>query len=212
LGAVLYHLLTGHPPFAGGTTYETIKLLEDTEPRPPRLLNPKVDRDLSTICLKCLEKDSKRRYSSALVLAEDLERWLKHEPIQARRTGVFTRGRKWMRRNPTSALLTASLIALAAAAGWIVWKSEFIRHPITHGVAVLPFENLSPDPGNAYFAEGIQDEILTRLASIADLKVISRTSTQRYQSKPRNLANIAKQLGVANIVEGSVQKATDQVR
>ena len=116
LGAVLYQLLTGQPPFAGGTTYETIKLLLDTEPRQPRLLNPKIDRDLSTICLKCLEKDPKRRYSSALALAEDLGRWLKHEPIVARHTGVFTRGRKWVRRNPTSALLAASLIGLAAAA------------------------------------------------------------------------------------------------
>jgi TolB-like protein/cytochrome c-type biogenesis protein CcmH/NrfG len=79
-------------------------------------------------------------------------------------------------------------------------------------IAVLPFENLSRDPDNAYFAQGIQQEILTRLASIADLKVISRTSTQRYHSKPDNLAEIAKQLGVANIVEGSVQKAADQVR
>ena len=83
----------------------------------PRLLNPKIDRDLSTICLKCLEKDPKRRYSSALALAEDLERWLKHEPIRARHTGVFARGRKWVRRNPTSALLAASLIALAASCG-----------------------------------------------------------------------------------------------
>ncbi len=91
LGAVLYQLLTSHPPFAGGTTYETIKLLLDTEPRPPRLLNPKIDRDLSTICLKCLEKDPKRRYSSALALAEDLERWLKHEPILARRSGLVSR-------------------------------------------------------------------------------------------------------------------------
>ena len=212
LGAVLYQLLTGHPPFAGGTSYETIKLLLETEPRQPRLLNPKIDRDLSTICLKCLEKDPKRRYSSALALAEDLERWLKHEPIQARRSGVFARGRKWVRRNPTSALLAASLIALAAAAGWIVWKSEFIRPPLTNGVAVLPFENLSGDPDNAYFADGIQEEILTRLAKIADLKVISRTSTQHYQNKPRNLREIAKQLGVANILEGSVQKAADQVR
>jgi serine/threonine protein kinase/Tfp pilus assembly protein PilF len=212
LGAVLYQLLTGHPPFAGGTTYETIKLLLDTEPRQPRLLNQKIDRDLSTICLKSLEKNPKRRYSSALALAEDLEHWLKHEPIQARRTGIFARGRKLVRRNPTSALLAAALIALAAAAGWIVWKSEFIRHPITNGIAVLPFENLSPDPDNAYFADGMQEEILTRLASVADLKVISRTSTQQYQSKPRNLGEIAKQLGVANILEGSVQRVADQVR
>src|SRR6266403_1084569 len=212
LGAVLYRLLTGHPPFAGGTTYETIKLVLDTEPRQPRLLNPKIDRDLSTICLKCLEKDPKRRYPSALALAEDLKHWLKHEPIVARHAGVFTRGKKWVRRNPTSALLGTSLVGLAAAAGWIVWKSEFIRHPVTNGVAVLPFENLSTDPDNAYFAEGIQEEILTRLAGIAGLKVISRTSTQQYQSRPRNLRDIAKQLGVANIVEGSVQKAADQMR
>jgi TolB-like protein/cytochrome c-type biogenesis protein CcmH/NrfG len=79
-------------------------------------------------------------------------------------------------------------------------------------IAVLPFENRSEEKANAYFADGIQDEILTRLAKIADLKVISRTSTLQYQSKPRNLAEIAKQLGVANILEGSVQKAADQVR
>jgi TolB-like protein/Tfp pilus assembly protein PilF len=79
-------------------------------------------------------------------------------------------------------------------------------------IAVLPFENLSEDKANAYFADGIQEEILTRLAGIADLKVISRSSTQQYQSKPRNLREIAKQLGVANILEGSVQKVADQVR
>ncbi len=215
LGAVFYQLLTGQPPFAGGTTYETIKLLLDTEPRQPRLLNPKIDRDLSTICLKCLEKDPKRRYSSALALAEDLERWVKHEPIQARRTGIFTRGRKWVRRKPAVAALIASLVALAAAIGWNVWKGALISPPsalATNGIAVLPFENLSGNPDNAYLAEGIQDEILTLLAKVADLKVISRTSTQRYQNKPRNLAEIAKQLAVANILEGSVQKAADQVR
>jgi TolB-like protein len=79
-------------------------------------------------------------------------------------------------------------------------------------IAVLPFENLSEDKSNAYFADGIQEEILTRLAKIADLKVISRTSTQQYQSKPGNLSEIAKQLGVATILEGSVQRSADQVR
>ena len=79
-------------------------------------------------------------------------------------------------------------------------------------IAVLPFENLSHDPENAYFADGIQEEILSRLSKIADLKVISRTSTQRYKSAPANLSEIAKQLGVANILEGTVQKAADQVR
>jgi TolB-like protein/Tfp pilus assembly protein PilF/predicted Ser/Thr protein kinase len=212
LGAVLYQLLTGHAPFAGGTTYETIRLLLDNEPRPPRLLNPKIDRDLSTICLKCLEKDPQRRYSSALALAEDLEHWLKHEPIRAHRTGIFTRGQKWVRRKPATAAAIALSLALATAVGWNVWKSEIISRPATNGIAVLPFENLSHDPDNAYFADGIQEEILTRLASIAGLKVISRTSTSRYQSKPRNLAEIAKQLGVANILEGGVQKTADQVR
>src|SRR5215831_12532362 len=114
LGAVLYQLLIGHPPFLGETTYETIRLVLDTDPRQPRLLNPKVDRDLSTICLKCLEKDPKQRYASALALAEDLEHWLRHEPTHARRTGIFTRGKKWVQRNPTSALLVTSLTALAA--------------------------------------------------------------------------------------------------
>src|SRR6266496_2925073 len=212
LGAVLYQLLTGQPPFAGGTTYETIKLLLDTEPRQPRLWNRKISRDLSTICLKCLEKDPQRRYSSALALAEDLEHWLKHEPIRAKRSGFLRHVAKWVRRKPAIATLIAALVALAAAIGWNVWKSELISRPETKGIAVLPFENLSPDPDNAYFADGIQEEILTRLASIADLKVISRSSTQQYQSKPRNLAEIAKQLGVTTILEGSVQKVADQVR
>ena len=211
LGAVLYQLLTGHPPFAGGTTYETIRLLLNTEPRKPRALNRKIDRELSTICLKCLEKDPKRRYSSALALTEDLEHWLKHEPIQAKPSGFFTHGRKWVRRNPSTTVLVTLLVALAIGLSVTVWN----RKPavlISKSIAVLPFENLSPHPDSAYLADGIQEEILTRLANIADLRVISRTSTRHYESKPRNLGEIGKQLGVANVLEGSVQKIADQVR
>ena len=211
LGAVFYQLLTGQPPFAGGATYETIKLLLDTEPKQPRLLNPKIDRDLSTICLKCLEKDPERRYASALALAEDLERWLKHEPIQARHTGVFARGTKWVRRNPSSALLAASLVALAAAAGWIIWKSEFIRQPVTTGIAVLPFENLGEQKENAAFVDGLQDDILTKLAKIGDLKVISRTSVMDYRGK-RNLRQIGNDLRVSHVLEGSVRRTGTNLR
>jgi TolB-like protein/tRNA A-37 threonylcarbamoyl transferase component Bud32/Tfp pilus assembly protein PilF len=206
IGAVLYHLLTGQPPFAGGTTYETIKLSLDTEPRQLRLLNPKIDRDLSTICLKCLEKDPKRRYSSALALAEDLERWLKHEPILARHTGILTRGKKWVRRNPTIALLAASLTALAAAAGWIIWKSELIRHPLTTGIAVLPFENLSDDKEHEFFADGVQDDILTKLGKIAELKVMSRTSVMQYRGK-QDVRQIGNALRVSHILEGTVRRS-----
>jgi len=205
LGAVLYQLLTSRPPFVGGTTYETIRLVLETEPLTPRVWNPKVNRDLATICLKCLEKDPQRRYSSAVALAEDLERWLRHEPIRARRTNVFTRGRKWVRRNPATALSVVSLAGLAVAIGVIVWKSELVGPAHTTGIAVLPFENLSNDKEDTFFADGLQDDILTRLAKIADLKVISRTSVMQYRGK-RNTRQIGDALRVSHVLEGSVRK------
>ncbi|HEY1583339.1 MAG TPA: protein kinase [Chthoniobacterales bacterium] len=203
LGAVLYQLLTGHPPFAGGTTYETIRLVLETEPRHPRLWNSKVDRDLSTICLKCLEKDSARRYPSAEALAEDLEHWLAHEPILARRSGVFTRARKWVRRNPTTAALLPLTIALLTAIGMLFWD-RFPDHPPA-GIAVLPFENLDGDKANNTFADGIQDDILTKLAKVADLKVISRTSVMHYRGS-QNTRQIGQALHVSYVLEGSVRR------
>src|SRR5260370_3300577 len=190
LGAVLYQLLTGHPPFAGGTTYETIRLLLNTEPRQPRVLNRKIDRDLSTICLKCLEKDPKRRYPSAVALAEDLEHWLKHEPIQARRTGMLPRGKRWVRRNPTTAIAAVLLVSLVAAVGVIISKSDWWHQAPGNGIAVLPFENLSENKDDAYFTEAIHDEIVTRLSKISNLKVIARSSTQHYKTKTDNLPAI----------------------
>ena len=210
LGAVLYQLLTGHPPFAGGTTYETIRLLLNTDPRPPRLLNRKLDRDLSTICLKCLEKDPTLRYSSAFALAEDLERWLKHEPIRARRIGPLIRARKWVQRNPTVAALVVLSVALATVLGGLVWKSELAGRPLTKGIAVLPFENLS-DKENGFFADGIQEDILTKLAKIGELKVISRTSVMPYRGA-HNARQIGTALRVSHVLEGSVQRAGSKVR
>src|SRR6267378_2960329 len=124
----------------------------------------------------------------------------------------------------TGRKIVAVTIALAVvAAGLFVYQLVRSKNTVTprqseaatvpnKSIAVLPFDNLSRDPDNAYFCEGVQDEILTRLAKVADLKVISRTSTQHFKSTPDNLPQIAKQLGVAHVLEGSVQKASDQVR
>jgi serine/threonine protein kinase/tetratricopeptide (TPR) repeat protein len=209
LGVVLYELLTGHLPFAGETTYETIRLLLDSEPRQPRSWNKKIDRDLSDICLKCLEKNPRYRYSSALTLAEDLERWLRHEPIRARRSGFFTRSRKWVERNPTIASLIMLSVVLAGSLGVMIWQRESLRH-IPAGIAVLPFENLSDDKEDAFFADGVQDDILTKLAKIADLKVISRTSVMHYRGK-RDLRQVGRTLGVSHVLEGTARRSGGKV-
>jgi len=204
LGAVLYELLTGHAPFEGGTTYETIHLLLDSEPRQPRLWNRKVDRDLSAVCLKCLQKNPKYRYSSALELAEDLDRWLWHQPIRAKRSGLFTHARKWVQRNPMIAALITLSVLLATGLGVMTWQHESVRR-IPAGIAVLPFENLSDDKEDAFFADGVQDDVLTKLAKIADLKVISRTSVMGYRGK-RDLRQIGRALGVSHVLEGTARR------
>jgi serine/threonine protein kinase/tetratricopeptide (TPR) repeat protein len=209
LGVVLYELLTGHLPFSGATTYETIRLLLDSEPRQPRLLNRKIDRDLSAICLKCLEKNPRHRYSSALELAEDVERWLWHEPIRAKRSGFFTHARKWVQRNPIIAALITLSVLLAAGLGAMTWERESVRR-IPAGIAVLPFENLSDNKEDAFFADGVQDDILTKLAKIADLKVISRTSVMGYRGK-RDLRQIGRSLGVSHVVEGTARRFGSKV-
>jgi TolB-like protein/class 3 adenylate cyclase/Flp pilus assembly protein TadD len=109
---------------------------------------------------------------------------------------------------------TVSLLAAIAVIGFLLFRyGRSVELPVPEkSIAVLPFENLSSEPDNAYFADGIQDEILTRLSKVADLKVISRTSTQHYKSAPENLPEVARQLGVAHILEGSVQKIRDAVR
>src|SRR5438270_2927315 len=210
LGAVFYQMLTGQPPFLGITTYETVRLAVESEPRAPRLLNPKIDRDLSTICLKCLEKDPRSRYASALALAEDLERWLRHEPIQARRTGVFTRGKKWLHRNPTTAVSALSLAGLVVAVGVIIWRSELFQPPPATGIAVLPFQSLGDDKENAVLADGMQDAVLTKLAKIDDLKVISRTSVTSYRG-PRDIRQIGRALNISHVLEGSVRRSSGRI-
>src|SRR5262249_7560399 len=123
LGAILYELLAGRPPFRGDSVAETLRHVQERDPPRPRALNPKADRDLETVCLKCLEKDPHRRYRSAEELAEELDRYLSGEPIAARPARVWERAAKWARRRPAIACLVAAvaLVALAGLAG-VLWQ------------------------------------------------------------------------------------------
>jgi serine/threonine protein kinase/Flp pilus assembly protein TadD len=216
LGAILFYLLTGRPPFVGPNVLYVMHQAAATHAPRLRSLAPSLDRDLETIVARCPDPDPGARYESAAALADDFEHWLRNEPIRARPVGLFSRGGKWVRRNRTSTMLIAALVALAVAiVGVMVWKNES-RYPMPSlptGIAVLPLQNLSEEKENAYFADGIQAELLTNLSKIKDLKVISRTSVMQYKSGiTRNLQEIAQQLGVSNVVEGSVRRSGNHVR
>src|SRR2546425_531003 len=144
---------------------------------------------------------------------EGLKRTEDVAPVVAAKLPTWSR-RKFATFVIVVALLAAGLLAFNLFRSKSVARSTTAAGPSISekSIAVLPFENLSDDKNAAYFADGIQDEILTKLASIADLKVISRTSTAKYKSKPEDLKTVSQQLGVANILEGSVQKAADKVR
>jgi serine/threonine protein kinase/Flp pilus assembly protein TadD len=215
LGATIYELLTSKPPFYSGNIDRQIcervapSMTErrkelDIEPA----LVPQVWEDTVAACLA---KDPVRRPQSAVEVAQRLQ-------LPARSTRIITAPGKISNKKTLIVCGIAALLALALAG---LYFGAVRRHtkPVSAAVAipeksiaVLPFENRSEQKANAYFADGIQDEILTRLSKIADLKVISRTSTQHYKNAPENLAEVARQLGVAHILEGSVQKSGDAVR
>jgi serine/threonine protein kinase len=215
LGATIYELLTSKPPFySGNINCQICERIATsmTERRKELAIEPAlVPKIWEDTVAACLAKEPSRRPQSATEIAHRLQ-------LPARSTRITTAPGKTSNKKT---LIVSGIAALFALALGGLYFGAFKQHanPISPAVAipeksiaVLPFENRSEEKANAYFAEGIQDEILMRLSKIADLKVISRTSTQQYTSSPENLPEIAKQLGVAHILEGSVQKSGDAVR
>jgi eukaryotic-like serine/threonine-protein kinase len=216
LGVVLYEMVAGSPPFRGDTPSDCIAAILTAEPAPLSSISSDIPARLESILQKALRKNTDERYQTIKEMLAEL-RILKakleaESSLSQTKSGGDSHASE-IKRRKRGVLVTvvAALLAVVAIACFFFFVAPA---PLANekSIAVLPFENLSEDKSNAYFADGIQDEILTRLSKIADLKVISRTSTQRYKNTSRKPSEIAKQLGVANLLEGSVQKTNDQVR
>jgi serine/threonine protein kinase/tetratricopeptide (TPR) repeat protein len=215
-GAVLYEMATGVMPFRGDTSGLLTEAILNRVPVAPVRLNPDVPPKFEEIINKALEKDRKHRFQNASDIRTDLQR-LKRD-TESRLVSAVT-SRPPRRRGPI-ALLVAGL-ALALLAGAVILTNVGglrdrlfggNRPPRIESLAVLPFESLGRDPEQEYFADGMTDELITDLSKIGALKVISRTSVMRYKRTDRALPQIARELNVDAVIEGSVQRSGDRVR
>jgi TolB-like protein len=216
LGATIYELLTSKPPFYSGNIDRQI-----CERVAPSMTERRKELDIEPAFIPpvwqetiaaCLAKDPSRRPQSAAEVAQRLQLATGQARIRTTTSGKGSNKKALLIGGIAAACALVLAGVYFGAPGRNVQSVLHVPAIPEKSIAVLPFENRSEEKANAYFADGIQDEILTRLSKIADLKVISRTSTQHYKSAPENLPEIAKQLGVAHILEGSVQRSGDAVR
>jgi len=211
LGAVLFDLLAGRPPFTGEHALKTIQQAAEKPAPKLRSLAPGLDRDLETVCAKCLERDPRARYHSADELADDLERWLHGHSIVARPVSPPVHIWRWVRRNPLVAQMAALLLVMATAVGVMVSKAQTVSAFTASGIAVLPFESLSPDNESAFFANGVYDGVWSKLAKLANLKVINHNSVAKYRGA-HNTQEIGRALNVAYVLTGNVQRQGPSIR
>jgi TolB-like protein/tRNA A-37 threonylcarbamoyl transferase component Bud32/protocatechuate 3,4-dioxygenase beta subunit len=213
LGAVLFNVLAGRPPFLGSNPVSVIRQASETQAPKLRSLAPSLDRDLETICARCLERDPKARYQSAGDLAADLERWLGGRPIVARPVSPPARIWRWSQRNPKLVGAATAGLLLGAAAVWL-FRGELFQasqfNPPDRSIAVLPFTDSSEAKDQEYLCDGISEEILHTLAQVDGLRVVGRTSS--FSLKGKNTKEVGEKLNVGNVLEGSLQRQGNRVR
>jgi serine/threonine protein kinase len=201
LGVTFWYLVTGQMPFAGRST-EEVRAKQAEELPLKQLKNAHVPLECVTLLKSVLAIDPGKRPQTARELLTQVHRcWQRFEPVARRR-------RKRLVIASTGLAVGAALLLLAS----FVYQRMHSSSELDRSIAVLPFENLSSNPDDHFLATGIQDEILTKLASLADLKVIARTSTASYETKPVDLRTVGRQLGVGRVLEGSLQRSADKVR
>src|SRR5438046_2001614 len=213
LGAVLFNVLAGRPPFLGPNPVSVIRQASETQAPKLRSLAPSLDRDLETICARCLERDPKARYQSAGDLAADLERWLDGRPIVARPVSPPARIWRWSQRNPKLVGAAVAGLLLGAATVWPC-RGELFRpspfNPPDRSIAVLPFTDSTEAKDQKYLCDGISEEILNTLAQVDGLRVAGRTSS--FSLKGKNTKEVGEKLNVGNVLEGSLQRQGNRVR
>jgi eukaryotic-like serine/threonine-protein kinase len=218
LGCVLYEMATGQPPFSGSTSAVVFDGILHQAPTPPSRWSPAIPAEVERIINKALEKDREVRCQTAAELRADLKR-LKRDTDSAKAASAKQEvpsrpvmSRRWV------AVLAGSLVAmLLVAVGLNLerirgWLRGTVERPRIGSLAVLPLENLSRDPEQEYFAEGMTDELITDLAKIGAIRVISRTSVMQYKGTQKSIGQIAKELGVDAVIEGTVLRSGNRVR
>jgi serine/threonine protein kinase len=215
LGAVLFNLLAGRPPFLGSNPVSVIRQASETQAPKLRSVAPSLDRDLETICARCLERDPKARYQSAGNLAADLEHWLGGRPIVARPVSPPARIWRWSQRNPKLVGAATAGLLLGAAAVWL-FRGELFQasqfNPPDRSIAVLPFTDSSETNDQEFLCDGISEEILHTLGTVDELRVVGRTSSFAFKGKNTNPSEVGQKLNVGNVLEGSLQRQGNRVR
>jgi len=221
LGVVLYEMATGKRPFVGKNRVVLMNAILNEQPSAPSEMNPSLPSGLNTIIAMALEKDRERRYQHAADICSDLKRLNEPKgktPTSGSSARLEVRPIPDTTTHPTKlwlgGLLAVALLLLLALAGaeWSKRRSVAAPSASIRSIAVLPLENLTGDPGQQYFTDGMTDALITNLAQIGSLRVISRTSTMHYRDSRKALPEIAKELGVDAVVEGSVARFGNRVR